>query len=73
MEYPTLKKVEEANKEQLAYWSRFLPSPGQNFIGKENFEEKLQEELEILNLILKRFKDGGGWNPQLSKQVGWDD
>ena len=59
MNYPTLKEVEEASHVQLGRWYRFLESPSYD------------SELEILNLILERFDKLGGWNPQLSKQVGW--
>ena len=70
MAYPTKKEAEGASRIQLAYWHRFLPSPGTSAIGKNNFEQKLSEEAEILNLIEKRFKELGGMTPGISKLIG---
>lgn len=67
--YPTLEEVEKATHRQLASWSRYLPSPGAAFIGSDNFSEKLDEEKLILDRILERFNELGGWNPQLSKEL----
>ena len=64
MTYPTKEEVENASKEQLARWYRFLPSPGENNI------ENIDSEEEILNSILHRFSKLGGWNSYLSKKVG---
>lgn len=57
MTYPTLTEVEQASHYQLGVWYRFLR------VGET-------EEEEILQLILKRFGELGGWNPELSKQIG---
>jgi hypothetical protein len=57
--YPSMKDVEDADKEQLARWYRFLPSPE----GKSG--------IEVLNKILARFTELGGWNAELSKAIGW--
>ena len=57
--YPTLEQAERADVIQLGGWCRFLPVPGTD------------EALEILNAILDRFQQLGGWTPQLSKHVGW--
>lgn len=59
MKYPTIEEVEAATHLQLGWWYRFLGSP-------EN-----TEETGILNRILARFKEAGGMNPALSKQIGW--
>lgn len=58
--FPTIQEVQEATRERLAFWCRFLPSPPDH------------ECLEILNLIIDRFKAVGGFTPTLSKQIGWD-
>lgn len=60
MSYPTIERVEDANHEQLARWYRFLKSPDGD------------SEVEVMNLILERFNKLGGWNPALSKRVGWE-
>lgn len=72
MEYPTLEQVAEATHFRLAQWSRHLPGPGESAIGKDNFEEIMQQEMEVLDAIRARFEACGGWNPALSKGVGWD-
>ncbi len=70
MTYPTAEYVEKADKIQLARYARFLPSPGQNFIGTPQFETKLKEEVKIQTRILERFAEMGGWNPMISKLIG---
>lgn len=72
--YPTLEQVEKASLEQLAYWMRYLPSPGSSAIGenhREVFEGMLQAETIVLEAIATRFKELGGWTPELSKKIGW--
>lgn len=60
MNYPTIEEVDNASKEQLARWYRYLP------IGTT------LEHLEIVNRVCDRFKESGGWTPELSKTVGWE-
>ena len=72
MNYPTLDQVKNANREQLAEWYRFLPSPGWNLINAENFYEILKNQTEIIDEIVKRFGEMGGFTSQISKRVGWD-
>lgn len=57
--YPTKEAVLNANHEQLARWYRHLPSPSK------------ESQVEIINLISKRFKEMGGFNPALSKKIGF--
>jgi len=59
MMYPPLEEVEKASKYQLGCWYRFLPSP-QNDAG-----------VQVMNRIVERFNELGGWTPELSKQIGW--
>lgn len=72
MKYPTMEEVEKADHKQLSRWYRFLPSPGRSAIGKshEEFYKFLGQESLVLERIVLRFKDLGGWNPELSKEVG---
>lgn len=74
MIYPTFEEIEAASHFQLAYWCRFLPSPGATSIEDDNadFETALSEELTKLNRILERHQEFGGWNSSISKAVGWD-
>ena len=60
MKYPTIEEVDNASREQLAIWFRYLP------IGRN------EQELEIVNRITERFNESGGWTPKLSKRVGWE-
>jgi len=57
--WPTSTQVEQASKILLARWIRELPSPDNS------------GETEILESIIKRFNSLGGWNPTLSKQIGF--
>ena len=69
--YPTMEEVEIADQEQLCRWFRFLPSPGSREVTKENFEEICNHEMIIMNRIFERWKNGGGFTPELSKKIGW--
>ncbi len=66
-----MKEVEAMSHFQLARMYRFQGSAGRDAVGKSNFEEILQEQLKIQERMLERFEKMGGWNPALSKQVGW--
>jgi hypothetical protein len=54
-----MKQVEEASKEQLARWFRFLPS------GDTTEQQQVQDR------IAERFKELGGMTPELSKKIGF--
>lgn len=73
MNYPTMEEVEQADRVQLARWTRFLPSPGSWAVGVKviNFESVLAAEARIMNRISDRFKEAGGMTPQISKQIEW--
>lgn len=76
MKYPTLEQVNVADHAQLATWHRFLPSPGSNernakFELVDGWEATTEREFETLKLICARLKEAGGWNLELSKQIGW--
>lgn len=60
MNYPTMDQVEAADHKQLGTWSRFLPGPNSD------------EKVVILKRIMERFKEHGGWTPELSKAIGWN-
>jgi hypothetical protein len=69
--YPTKEAVYQADIVLLCRWTRFLESPGWSAIGTPEFNERLKEEANIMNHILKRQKELGGWTPEISKLVGW--
>lgn len=71
--YPTYEEVQQADHEQLARWYRFLPSPGSFAVGgdRDEFERGMRWEASVLDRIVARFTELGGWNPELSKKVGW--
>lgn len=61
--YPTIKQVAalSCNVVQLGRWMRFLPSP------------KTAEERGVLDMISHLFASFGGWTPEVSKLVGFED
>lgn len=67
--YPSMEEVEKASRTQLGSWSRYLPSPGTAAIGTPKFGDMLASESATMDLILKRFKELGGWSPRVSKAV----
>lgn len=71
MKYPTLKEVENASRETLARWYRFLPSPGWNFAKRKKFFQNIEKEEQIMKTIVKRFEDMGGFTDELSRKIGW--
>lgn len=83
MEYPTLQQAKDASHEQVCVWHMYLPSPGMNLIRKyhntrwtqeqqNEIDETTDREQEINKLLFDKFIDGGGFNPELSKKIGWD-
>jgi len=73
MKYPTLVEVEAADHLQLCTWIRRLPSPGLSAIDRpELFDATMNAEVLVLNRILDRNRDFGGFTPEISKQIGWD-
>ena len=72
MGYPTLGEVEKANRIQLARWYRFMDSPGMSAIKGDDFEIVMMKEKEILDRIIVRFTEMGGFSPDISKHIGWE-
>ena len=71
MSYPTLTEVETASHEQLCRWWRFLPSPGMSAVGADNFRTALDREVPVMNRIVERVRELGGFTPAISKRIGW--
>lgn len=73
-EYPTLKQVEQADREQLCRWHRFLPSPGGEAIDKGSvvFYAVLEKQGRIMDYIEERLSEVGGMSTEISKKIGWD-
>jgi len=61
MMMPTAEEIEAADHEQICRWYRFLPTP----MNREN--------LEKLNRIIKRLSEFGGFTPEISKRIGWQE
>lgn len=59
MNYPSLEEVEAADREQICRWHRFLMSA------------QTGQEQEVLDRIVARFNELGGFTPELSKRIGW--
>ena len=70
MRYPAMADVERADRETLARWYRFLPSPGHEFVGTTAFQRAFVEENAIMRRIILRFEAMGGMNPAISKRIG---
>lgn len=77
MKYPTLETVRTADREQLARWHRFLPSPGLSAMEDDSdpdesadFDAIEEQELAVMAEICARFEELGGWSPELSKSIG---
>jgi len=62
MTMPTIEEIEAADREQICRWWRFLPTP-----TCPNDEESFKR----LNRIVERFKEVGGFTPEISKHIGW--
>lgn len=56
--YPTSDEIENANQMALCRWYRFLPSP-------DTDQRKV-----LLNRIIERWEEGGGFTPEISKAIG---
>ena len=69
--YPSLEAVNAADRMQICSWYRFLPSPGTWAIGTDQLEATLREEAEIMDRIAERFREFGGFTPQISKSIGF--
>jgi hypothetical protein len=61
MNYPTREEVDAADRYQLCKWHRFLRSP------------MTPEEVELNGLMFKRWVDAGGFTPEISKSIGWEE
>ena len=72
MKYPTMEEVEAADRTQLCRWHRFLPSPGIWAIDRGDFHEVMEREATISDRIEDRFREAGGFTPEISKQIGWE-
>jgi hypothetical protein len=71
MVYPTLNEINQASHYELGKWMRFLQSPGLCAAGEKDFDNVMNREKKLLDRIIERFSEMGGWNPSLSKMVGW--
>lgn len=75
MKYPTLEEVEKASRLDLGTWMRHLPCAGANTPEGQApsvAEATRLSEAKVLDRIRERFQELGGWNPILSKAVGWE-
>ncbi len=70
--YPTLEEVEQADRVQICRWYRFLSSPGVGRIGEDDFEKALEREKKVMDRIVERSHELGGFTPAISKQIGLD-
>jgi hypothetical protein len=59
MNYPTLEEVNSADRISICRWYRFLSSPDS------------KERTAIMERIMERYKELGGFTPEISKEIGW--
>jgi hypothetical protein len=73
LNYPTIKEVNAADRYQICKWWRFLPSPGRSAVDKSSaeFTKVMEAEAPIMDRIAERFKEMGGFTPEISKAMGW--
>ena len=57
--YPSKEQVETADRMQICRWYRFLPSATNT------------TDAETMDKIVERFKELGGFTPEISKAIGW--
>lgn len=69
MQYPTLDEIETADRITIARWYRYLPSPGVNHLGEENFIDHCNHESALMNRINDRFEEYGGMTHEISKLI----
>jgi len=60
MRYPTKEEIPKLSRHRICELHRFLPSP------------RNDKEEESNRLLLDRFKYFGGFTPEISKDIGWD-
>ncbi len=60
MEYPTIEQINIADRFTLCKWYRFLPCA------------ETEKEIELINLINDKLKLAGGFTPEISKSLGWN-
>lgn len=71
MNYPTLDQVNAADRYQICEWNRFLPSPGERAINRDDFRSVMESEGAVMDRIVERLRELGGFTPEISKQLGW--
>jgi hypothetical protein len=55
------KKIDQMSREQLCRLWRFAPSGHPYFVSGTELQEYFD----------KRFRESGGFTPQISKKIGW--
>jgi len=61
MEYPTINEVKAASRYTICRWYRFLPPA------------ETEDQVQVENLISERLKELGGFTPEISKSLGWNE
>ena len=64
MEFPTALEVENASKETLARWYRFLVPTAED-------EKRASEQRKIIARVKSRFESMGGMDAALFKKIGY--
>lgn len=67
MKIPSMSEVENADKETLARLYRF------GEIDYSANSDEIIRQTDVMNHVIARFQGMGGFDPELSKKVGWDE
>ncbi len=59
--YPSMSEIDTASRTRLAFWMRYLDSPGASSLVN------VAAESAAIEWIALRFKLAGGWSPRVSK------
>lgn len=70
MRFPSPDRIEVADVDQLVMWQENLPSPGEFYHGREDFEEMIDFECSLMEMINTRLNMLGGKPEKRDKIIG---
>lgn len=70
-----MDQVNAADRYTICSWNRFLDSPGMAAINANKSSEEcnaaIDAEAIIMDRIVERLEEFGGFTPEISKSLGW--
>lgn len=61
MIWPSIEEVEQADREQVCRWWRFLPCA------------RTEKERKVIEAVSYAYDWHGGITPEISKKIGWEE